>query len=436
MKRTVFIVGLVVLLGAEIVAVWAGGTSEKTAQPSSTPLVVWMKKGFVEAQNTAFEARAQAFAKEHNVPVNVEMIAYEDVFPKWTAAIQSKNVPDVSFFGYQEVGQFQSQGVLKDVSDLVQQVQSKYGKIYPTTIDAVTFGGKTYAVPFWGEGTALYYRKDLFEKAGISGPPKTWAEFREDAIKLTDASKGVYGAGIGYGEGDSDCEWLSRSIIWDFGGSIFGPDGKTIAFDSPQTRAAIDYITGLFMKDKVTPPGALGWNDGGNNTAYLSGQAAMVVNTGSIIPALAKNNPEMLANTGTVVLPAGPAGRYTAGISMYLGEFTDVKHPQLANELITYMLEPTWYQHWIDVTAPQALPVYEALAKSDPIWQDPHNQGFMDSLATFKFLGYPGPYTAGAGKIYNLRIIDTLFENIMSKGMSTDEAISQFVDAAKKAVAQ
>ena len=415
---------------------WAGGTKEQSSSAQQGPLVVWMKKGFVPEQNTGFEERAKQFAEANKVTVNVELLAYEDVFPKWTAAIQSKNVPDVSFFGYQEVGQFSAQGVLSDVSDLVKSIEAKNGALFPASVEAVTFGGKSYALPFWGEGTALYYRTDLFKQAGISGPPKTWDEFRADAIKLTDAAKGVYGAGVGYGDGNSDCEWLSRSTIWSFGGSIFGQDGKTIVFDSPQTRDAIAYITGLFLKDKVTPPAALGWNDGGNNTAYISGQAAMVVNTGSIVAALKKNNPDMLANTGVALLPAGPAGQFTAGISNNLGIFKDAKNQKLARDFIAYVLEPQWYQQWIDVSAPLALPVYQSLAKTDPTWQDPHNKGFMDSMGTFKFLGYRGPYTPAAGKIYNLRLLNALFENIMAKGMSTDEAVSQFVEAAKKAVAE
>jgi multiple sugar transport system substrate-binding protein len=436
MRKTIPVMLLALLFGMTAAAVWAAGSSEATSGGQAAPLTVWMKKGFVEEQNTAFEARAQEFAKANNLVVNVELLAYEDIFPKWTAAIESKNVPDVSFFGYQEVGQFAGQGVLADVTDLLKQIEGKNGKLFPASVDAVTFGGKTFAIPFWGEGTALYYRTDLFQQAGISGPPKTWAEFRDDSKKLTDVSKGIYGAGLGYGDGNSDCEWLSRAMIWSFGGSIFGPDGKSIVFDSPGTKAAIDYVVGLFQQDKVTAPGALGWNDGGNNTAYISGQAAMVVNTGSIIAALKKNNPELLAKTGVVPLPSGPSGQFTAGISNNLGIFKDARNPKSAREFLSYVLDPKWYQQWIDVSAPLALPVYQELAKSDPVWQQPHNKGFMDSMATFKFLGYKGPYTPAAGKIYNLRLINSLFENILSKGMSRDAAIAEFTSAAQQAVNQ
>jgi multiple sugar transport system substrate-binding protein len=289
-------------------------------------------------------------------------------------------------------------------------------------------------VPFWGEGTGLYYRKDLFQKAGISGPPQTWDEYRADAVKLTDAANGIYGSGTGYGDGNSDCEWLSRGIIWSYGGAEFSADGKSIVIDTPETRKAIDYIVGLFMKDKVTPPTALGWNDSGNNTSYLSGQAAMVFNTGSIVNAMKKSAPELLANTGFAPLPAGPKGRFTAGISNNLGVFKLAKNKAMASELLVYLLDPSWYKEWIDVSAPLALPVYQDLAKNDPIWKDPINKAFLDSMTSFKYLGYKGSYTPAAGKIYNLRLMNALFENIMAKGMSVDAALAQFKQEATKAM--
>ena len=113
------------------------------------------------------------------INVNVELLAYEEIFPRWTAAVESGDVPDISFFGYQEVGQFSAQGVLADVSQLLVDIESAYGEMFDNTIEAVTFNDISYAVPFWGEGSALYYRKDYFRAAGISAPPKTWEEFRQ-----------------------------------------------------------------------------------------------------------------------------------------------------------------------------------------------------------------------------------------------------------------
>ncbi len=392
---------------------------------SASTLTVWMKKGFVEAQNTMFEERVKEFAALHNIDVDVELIAYEDFFPKWTASIESGNLPDLSFFGYQEIGQFYASGLMRDLTPVIKKIEDNYGSIFPSSKKAVTFDDKIYGVPFWGEGTALYYRKDLFEGAGIANPPDTWEEFRETAIKLTNPKQGLYGAGIGYGAGNSDAEWLSRSIIWAFGGAIFGEDGKSVVINSPETREAVQFITRLFMEDKITPPGAVGWDDGGNNTSYISGQSAMVANTGSIIAALRKDHPDLLERTGVVVLPQGQVGRFTAGISNNLGIFENAPNPELAEDLLIFLMDPEWYRQWINVSAPLALPVYEELA-NDPIWQEPNHKAFMDSMKTFEYLGYRGPYTPAAGEVYNLRLINTMFEDIIVNGKSAEEAIASF----------
>ncbi len=200
---------------------------------------------------------------------------------------------------------------------------------------------------------------------------------------MNNPSKGIYGSGMGYGSGNSDAEFLTRSIMFAHGGSIFD-ENKNLAFDTPENRAAFEFIISLF-KEGLNPPTAIGWNDGGNNAAYISGQSAMVFNTGSIAKAL-EDKPELKANTGIALLPSGPKGQYTVGIANNMGIFKDAKNKDLAIELMKYLYEPTWYATWIEAGAPLGLPVYKDLASS-PIWDIPFYRPFMDSMNTFKFLG-------------------------------------------------
>ena len=44
-----------------------------------------------------------------------------------------------------------------------------------------TYEDSMYGLPVDGESTALFYRTDLFEEAGIDGPPETWDEFEQTA---------------------------------------------------------------------------------------------------------------------------------------------------------------------------------------------------------------------------------------------------------------
>jgi raffinose/stachyose/melibiose transport system substrate-binding protein len=74
----------------------------------------------------------------------------------------------------------------KQAADLTQYYQ-KYGwdsKMPPTAIEGMTFDGVKAGVPFLAAGIAGWYNRALFEKAGISAAPKSYAELEEANDKI------------------------------------------------------------------------------------------------------------------------------------------------------------------------------------------------------------------------------------------------------------
>src|SRR4051794_6897309 len=60
--------------------------------------------------------------------------------------------------------------------------------------DGLSSEGKLYALPFVGESSFTYYRKDLFEKAGLKMPDRpTYEEIARFARALHDPGAGVFG---------------------------------------------------------------------------------------------------------------------------------------------------------------------------------------------------------------------------------------------------
>lgn len=397
-------------------------TAAKPAE--SKEITVWMKKQLVPEANDMVVQRGKEFAEKNNVKVNVEVIAYEEFLPKWTAAIESGKTPDVSFFGYQEVGQFYEKGVLMDVSSLYEKIEKEKASFYPSLKKAVTFQGKQYGIPFWAEATVMYYRKDILSAAGFNEAPQTWDEFRKVAKATTDAAKGIYGAGIGYGKGNSDAEFFTRALIWSFGGAEVDADGKTVTVNSPETVSAAKYITDIFTVDKTTPPSSVNWDDAGNNKAYLSGQAVMVFNTGSVANAAKKDNPDLYKNTGIAPFPEGPKGRFTPGIENTLGIFKNSKNPEVAQQLIEFYLDKEWYTSWIEKSAPLLVPVYSDL-ENQPIWQEPMNKAFIQSVKNFTFLGHKGDFSSRAGEVFNLRLMNDAFQRMLVDKVTPDKAIAE-----------
>ena len=70
---------------------------------------------------------------------------------------------------------------------------------------------KLITIPFVMRPFGMVYNTELFEKAGISEPPKTWLEFVETAKEITDPSQDLYGAEMD--PADSYDPW---KIIWTF----------------------------------------------------------------------------------------------------------------------------------------------------------------------------------------------------------------------------
>jgi len=60
--------------------------------------------------------------------------------------------------------------------------------------DGLSYEGKLYALPFYGESSFTFYRKDLFDKAGLKMPEQpTYGDIARFAQVLHDPRNGIYG---------------------------------------------------------------------------------------------------------------------------------------------------------------------------------------------------------------------------------------------------
>jgi len=77
---------------------------------------------------------------------------------------------DIVTIGAYETPIWGKLGWLDSVDDL--GAAYDYGDLIPQVKEALSANGKMYAVPFYAESSFTYYRKDLFEKAGLTMPDK------------------------------------------------------------------------------------------------------------------------------------------------------------------------------------------------------------------------------------------------------------------------
>lgn len=212
-------------------------------------------------------------------------------------------------------------------------------------------------VPMSMRPFGMVYNTELFKKAGIAGPPKTWNEFVADAKKLTDPSKKVYGAAIDYAD-DADPWKYIWTQVRQSGGDLVSRDQRKSLLASPQVKKAFSFYFGLLTKDKVTDPKSIGWKATDALAAFASGKAAMLpMVTPSSAPTLLKSPVKGKYALATMPLvpyghssrPAGGvgAGSIVSGDNMAVADYSE--HKALALKYIALVTSKREQAHYSKV---------------------------------------------------------------------------------------
>lgn len=212
--------------------------------------------------------------KAKNPDIDVEWVTLEEnvLRQKVTTDIATKGGQfDVLTIGTYEVPIWAKKGWLVPLDGL--GADYDVDDLLPAIRSGLTADGKLYAAPFYGESSMVMYRKDLFEKAGLTMPDSpTWDFIADAARKITDKPGEVYGICLrgkaGWGENMAFLTAMSNS----FGARWFDEQWKP-QFDQPEWKDTLTFYVNL-MKD-AGPPGAAsnGFNE--NLALFNSGKCGM-----------------------------------------------------------------------------------------------------------------------------------------------------------------
>ena len=127
---------------------------------------------------------------------------------------------DLVFIGLYETPIFAKRGWLKEMANI--PADYDLDDVFKSLRDGLSYQGKLYALPFYGESSLLVYRKDLFAAKGLQMPEQaTYDDIKKFADALSDKTKGIYGITLrgkpGWGE---NMAYLG-TLINTFGGTWF-----------------------------------------------------------------------------------------------------------------------------------------------------------------------------------------------------------------------
>ncbi|MEZ5823636.1 MAG: sugar ABC transporter substrate-binding protein [Geminicoccaceae bacterium] len=184
---------------------------------------------------------------------------------------------DIITIGSYEAPIWGAQGWLAGLGDLGDDYD--YEDVFESVRNGLSHDGTLYAVPFYAESSFTFYRKDLFDAAGIEMPAQpTYTQVAEYAAKLHDPANEVYGmcqrGKPGWGENMA----FIGPMVNTFGGRWFDMDWNPQLTSEPWVKAVNWYVDNM---NKYGPPGAASNGHNENRALFATGKCAMWVDATS-----------------------------------------------------------------------------------------------------------------------------------------------------------
>lgn len=259
------------------------------------------------------EAAAKDFSKQNpDVAVTVRAVPFGDLLTTLRSQGGSSDGPTIGGIYDLWLPELAKDKLVAPAPDAV---ASEVKSAWPAGIvSAASVGGTLYGIPNEIDVYALNYNKELFKAAGIAAPPKTWAEFKDVAAKLTDKDKGQQGFGM-INSWAAGVVHPFASLLVSNGGNLV-KDGKP-ALDSPQAGETFALYQDLIKSGASIP--AMATADANTTGPFLdnfvSGKTGMIIMANWWESALKTGMGDKFANIATAPIPVGPSGDKPHSIS-------------------------------------------------------------------------------------------------------------------------
>ncbi|MEV0601059.1 extracellular solute-binding protein [Streptomyces sp. NPDC050315] len=315
-----------------------------------------------------------AFEKRHpEIAVHVEPVPYNRLDKTVAARAAAGDAPDIAQTGI--FAPYVAKGLLYSADETLSI--GTQADFVPALARAGEISHVQYGLPFSSSTPRLFYNKKLFARAGIEGPPTSWAGIERATAALKDAGVQTPYA-LQTGPEAAEDETLSW-LLGNNGGYVGMSGGYTL--DSAENTAALTAV-----RDGLVAPGLTGPNGSALNRTeayrgFVTGKVGMVLAHPVLIPMADKAH----IRYATAPFPRRTGGAATpAGLSDWLVAFKQRGHARQIGTFLDFLYSTDNAVHYaggqgtLPVTVPAAQKM-RADAVYRPLWP------FVDQLPKVQF---------------------------------------------------
>jgi len=223
-------------------------------------ILVWSS----EKQVDFIRRIGEEFTRDTGINVDVEQVNFGDIKSKFLTAAPAGEGPDIIVGAHDWVGELVTNGLIEPIPTSAVETD-KYAK---SGLNAFTWNGKLYGIPYAIESVSVYYNKDYVDKV-----PTNIEDFKALAKEYTtDETVGLIYRGEDF--------YFSSAFLLGKGGYVFdwSPDtGYDVSDIGLNNEGAIEgaKIVKSFWDEGIIPQGA---NYDTMNSMFKEGLAAMIIN--------------------------------------------------------------------------------------------------------------------------------------------------------------
>ncbi len=405
MGRRVFLeravaLGLSGSAAASFLAACGGGSSSSTGTTSSGPVTLTLWDYFNDA-GSGYLGLISGYTKANpSIKIQRTTIPFADLKQKIIQGAASRQLPDIVVIDNPDHSAFSAQGILADLTDRINS-WGQADQYFPGPWKSTTWKGKNYGIPNNSNCLALYYNKDMFQKAGLK-PPTTWDELHNAASKLT--KSGTYGLSMSLVKSEEGT-FQFLPFLWEAGADL-----NTI--DSPAAVSSLQYLVTL-VKEKSLSAESLNWTQQDAITQFVAQKAAMCINGPWNLPTTQKG---AKFAWGVVPLPKGQQAASILGGENWAIPATS-SHIDDAWKFIRWTQETAQLKSYI--VADDRLPSNKQFAADPAFHQDPNLAVFTNVLEVAR----PRAYGPNYPKVSNA--VQQAFQEAVTGQMSAQAALQQ-----------
>ncbi len=321
----------------------------------------------IEYWQYTYDSRVQAIDKliknfeEANPGITVKHthFPYADYRKKVAIAVSAGDGPDVVQLYYGWLNDYRDGGLIQPLSKSAFPHQDIEKNFFPM-VGTMKVDGDYWGLPTAVRSLALFWNKDMFAEAGLSGPPETLAEMVDYAKKLTkkDVDGNYLSVGFAVDTDGQDHHWWREVLIRLYGGAPYSDDGKNVIYTSEAGAKALKYLTDF---ESIHKTGANGFMNRGQD-AFAAGKAGMVLDGSFRISKFVKQEG---LNFAISELPGHEGKRYNFSSYWINGISSKAagEKKAAAEKFLQYLTSDEAMQLWLDTVG--ELPAKPAVALID-----------------------------------------------------------------------